>query len=317
MSISLPKTPPLLILSKHQHKFQEIIQKAYPDLDIRACKTLEEARAFSDYPVLLAEPDLASNLIAEMPGLEWLQSTWAGVSPLMAQHLPKNYQLTGVKGIFGPLISEYVLAYTLLFERQIIEHRNAQKEARWHPLLPGRLAGKILGILGTGSIGQYLAASVKPFGMQVHGLNSKGIAQKNFDRVFSLSQLISFLADCDYVVNTLPDTPDTRGLLNADAFLEFKEDSLFINVGRGSILDEQALLEALERNQPKAAILDVFLQEPLPKEHPFWHNDKIWISSHTAAPSFPEDIAKIFMRNYQKFANKETLDYLIDFKKGY
>lgn len=311
------KSPEVLILSKHAESYHSLIQSGLPQVVLHSTHTLEEARRYSHSSVLLAEPNLGVEILAAMPELKWYQSTWAGVTPLMAQGLRKDYLLTGVKDVFGPLISEYVLAYILLFERHILEHRAAQKAKTWHPVLPGRLHGKTVGITGTGSIAQYLAQTLKPFGLKIKGYNTRGQTTAYFDTVYSQDDLPTFLAGCDYVVNTLPDTPQTYHLFNAHAFKGMPDHTLFINVGRGNAVDENALIKALEQNQLKAAILDVFSQEPLANHHPFWENEKIWISSHTAAPSFPEDIAKIFMRNYGKFISGETLDYLIDFEKGY
>ena len=129
--------------------------------------------------------------------------------------------------------------------------------------------------------------------------------------------LQSFANGLDYLVNILPNTKDTRKIINADLLNALPSHALFINVGRGQAVDESALIEALNQNKIAGAVLDVFEEEPLPKDHPFWTTPNLLMTFHTAAPSLPEDITKLFIENYKLFNEGKPLKYQVDFEKGY
>lgn len=315
----MPNQNHLLIVSKDALTYKQLLENAnLPQLTLHAFTKPEDARASCQTcNILLSEPHLAASLLSDMPKLEWVQSSWAGITPLLQDDLRKDYRLTGVKDIFGPLMSEYVFAYILFFERRILEHIAAQKKQDWHPVLPKQLSGKTIGILGTGSIGSHVALTAQHFGLKVKGFSQSGNAKTNLDVVYAPPHLAAFLQDTDYLVNSLPDTPDTQNLLNKSSFERMKQESIFINIGRSSIVNEDVLVNALNTQQIAAAVLDVFQVEPLPKNHPLWTSPNTYITSHTSGPSFPEAIIDIFKKNYQHFINQETLEYLVDFKKGY
>jgi phosphoglycerate dehydrogenase-like enzyme len=129
--------------------------------------------------------------------------------------------------------------------------------------------------------------------------------------------LQSFASGLDYLVSILPNIMDTRKIVNAELLNVLPSHALFINVGRGQSVDESALIEALNHNKIAGAVLDVFEQEPLPKEHPFWTTPNLLMTFHTSAPSFPEDIAKVFIENYKLFNEGKPLKYQVDFERGY
>ena len=126
-----------------------------------------------------------------------------------------------------------------------------------------------------------------------------------------------FANDLDYLVSVLPHTMDTRKSIGEELLNALPSHALLINVGRGSAVDESALIEALNQNKIAGAVLDVFEQEPLPKEHPFWTTPNLLMTFHTSAPSFPEDIARIFIENYKLFNSGKSLKYQVDFERGY
>jgi phosphoglycerate dehydrogenase-like enzyme len=128
--------------------------------------------------------------------------------------------------------------------------------------------------------------------------------------------LSAFASGLDYLVSVLPNTVDTRKVVNADLLNALPSHALFINVGRGQAVDESALVDALTKNKIAGAVLDVFEQEPLSKEHPFWTTPNLLMTFHTSAPSFPEDITQIFVENYLLYIEGETLKYQVDFEKG-
>lgn len=309
----------LLILSTQAESYRQYLDSQdLPELQYFSFTSLNEAEEhLTDTTIMLADPALAKEVLNKMPKLVWLQSTWAGVNSLIEDDLRQDYLLTGVKGIFGALMSEYVFGYVLGLERNTRFHQNQQSKRSWTQKQPGRLQDKTIGIMGTGSIGEHIASTAQHFDMRVLGLSNSGKAKENFEKCFSVEQLHDFLTSCDYVVCTLPDTPSTTGLLNAKSFEVMKSSAWLINIGRGPVVEEDALLEAIRTNTIAGAILDVFVEEPLVETHPFWTQDNIIVTPHISAPSFPEDVAQIFVDNYNRFVNKESLQYQIDFAKGY
>lgn len=289
-----------------------------PSLPIIQCTANPVAINKQQVSVLLADPDLAVHIIPECNNLQWCQSTWAGNAPLLA--LAKtNYKLTGVKGIFGKLMREYVFAHLLYFSRNIptFQGNQHQRPPIWCGSERFPLTGKTLGILGAGDIAKSLIPVAQSFDMKLVGLTRSGAQQAGYERIYSVDELELFASQCDAVVNLMPDTPSTRGIIDQAFFRALPENALLINAGRGSAIVESDLLWALDCGRLKAAVLDVFNVEPLPSDHAFWHHPNIMITAHTAAESSPEDVASIFCTNAKRFLNNEPLMYQFDFAKGY
>jgi len=266
--------------------------------------------------IVLGEPDLISSIIAKHNNIQWVQSSWAGNNKL--QNTPYHeYMLTGVKGVFASQMSEYVLAYMLYFQRNI-EHFLALKHAKqWLQLPSQALQDKTVGIMGMGSIGQAVAKTLSGFGMQVRGLVSQSKQSKKM-ALFTSGQLSEFVQPCDYLVNLLPETKDTMGMCNEKFFADMKKGSIFINVGRGTVIDRpETLVNALESKHLSAAVLDVFEEEPLPASHIYFDTDNLHLSCHTAAVSDPKQVFAVFEENLDRFLNKQALLYQHDFSKGY
>jgi phosphoglycerate dehydrogenase-like enzyme len=302
--------PKLRILSKHEDEYRRLIEAAHlPDLEILPAPGL-------DMEILFGEPNLIRDALASFPDLKWVQANWAGVEPLLDPALRRNYILTNARGVFGPLMSEFVFGYLLLHERKILQRLEAQKEQRWDLSLTGTLRGKTIGLLGVGSIGAELARTAKFFDLSVRGFTRSSEACPDVDE-YSHTDLPIFVSGLDYFVSVLPNTAETRHIVNADMLKALPEHAIFINVGRGSAVDESALVTALETGAIAGAVLDVFEQEPLPAGHPLWSAPNTFITSHTSAPSFPEDIAKLFIENYRLYVEGKPLKYVVDFEKGY
>jgi phosphoglycerate dehydrogenase-like enzyme len=179
------------------------------------------------------------------------------------------------------------------------------------------LRGKTIGLLGVGSIGAEVARTAKFFGMTVRGYTRSSEDCEFVDEYFHSGDLLKFANGLDYLVAILPNTKETRKLVDAELLSALPPHFVFINVGRGSAVDESALANALEKDKLAGAVLDVFEQEPLPQEHPFWTTKNLQITYHTSAPSFPEDIAKVFIENYRLYIEGKPLKYQVDFERGY
>jgi len=309
----------LLILAEDaEDYFPLVVAEDLPQLEIVSASELEEALALvADCNIILGEPPLIVDVLASAGQMKWVQSSWAGVDRLCRPGLRHDYALTGVKGIFGPLISEYVLTYLFVLERRIFDLRENQLQKRWQSK-PYRLAKDVtLGIVGLGSIGQHIARTAQCYGLRVTGLNRSGNPCDGVEQVYTGENQQQFFTEADYVVLTLPDTPKTRHFINADVLAIMKPSATLINVGRGSIVNEADLVHALQQGQIAAAVLDVFETEPLPTDSLLWSLPNVYVTPHFAAASFPEDVVRIFTENYHRSLRGEPLLQQIDFMLGY
>jgi len=322
----------LLILSQDENKYRALIEEArLSDLEFAP-------QPAADVDIVLGEPSRIQAALASLPALSWVQSIWAGIEPLVGPAARHNYILTNARGVFGGLMSEYVIGYLLAHERKIFQRLEAQKNKNWDETDTGTLLGKTIGLLGVGSIGAEVARTAKFFGMDVRGYTRSSETSNHVDAYFHPLESDSLLSNSkpqqqavalqrfalqnfanglDYLVNILPNTLDTRKIISADLLNALPPHALVINVGRGAAVDESALIEALTQNKIAGAVLDVFEHEPLPKEHPFWTTRNLLITFHTAAPSLPEDITKLFIENYMLFNEGKPLKYQVDFERAY
>ena len=301
----------LIILSEYEKKYQALIEKAQlPNLQITGLLA-------NDVDIAIGEPTRLKAALAYLPGLKWAQSLWAGVEPLLDPALRRDYVLTNARGVFGGLMSEYVLGYLLAHERRIFQMAEDQKNKHWNDSDTGTLRGKTIGLLGVGSIGADVARTAKFFGMIVRGYTFSSEASSDVDKYYHGNDLLEFAKGLDYLVNILPNTKDTRKIINADLLTALPPHALVINVGRGPAVDEAALLEALSRQKVAGAVLDVYEKEPLPQDHPFWSTPNLHMTFHTAALSLPEDLTRIFLENYNLYNEGKPLKYQVDFEKGY
>ncbi|MDH4019044.1 MAG: D-2-hydroxyacid dehydrogenase [Xanthomonadales bacterium] len=309
----------LLILAADAEKYTNLIKAAeLPQLEVMTASDAGSSITMAaGCNIVLGDPPMISEVLASAGRLEWVQSTWAGVDQLCQPDMRRDYLLTGAKEIFGPTISEYVITYLFALERRLFNMRDNQLERKWRPLTyrPARIIK--LGIIGLGSIGRKLASTARHFGIQVVGLNRSGRSCDEVEKVYGADNLAGFLGSLDYVVLTLPATAQTRNFINADVLKLMKPTAVLINVGRGNSINEADLVCALSDGVIGGAVLDVFENEPLDRESPLWQLSNVYITPHTAAVSFPEDITGIFIENYQRFLRKEPLQHVVDFELGY
>lgn len=315
--IPVSNPPVCLIVTAAADEFAaEIVNQNQP-IPVKCCRSAAEVRReYVDESIVFGNPAMIAEVFDELPTVDWVQSTWAGVTPLI-RHPRRDYVLTGVKDVFGPQMAEYVLGYLLAHELKILQRERAQRERQWSHVCSGTLAGKRLGIMGTGSIGQHIATSASVFGMTTTGLSRSGAQRKGFEQVFPLTRLGQFLAQCDYLVATLPQTAATDSLLDAAALGKLPAHCYFINVGRSNVIDDAALVDALHNGRLAGAALDVFDEEPLPGDSPLWDTPNLSVTPHIAAISHPQLIVPIFVENYRRYLKRQALHYSIDFDAGY
>ncbi len=309
----------LLILDSDALLYKKIIaERDLPDLEILVAENPDRAKSFlAEANIIFGTPALVAEVVDNCPNLQWVQSTYAGVEQLCTEDLNRRYQLTGIKGLFGTFMREYVFAYILGRERSLFKTRDNQQQQIWSRISYRSLAGLSIGIVGLGSIGADIAATARHFDMRVLGMKRTRAPIDIVDQCYTGAELPQFLAELDYLVLVLPDTEATRNFISMKELQMMKPDAVLINVGRGSSVNQDELIKALENGEIGGAVLDVFEQEPLPRDSPLWSMEQVVVTPHNAAYSFPDQVAHIFCDNYLRFITAAPLAHVVDFTRGY
>lgn len=308
-----------LLIAEQQHgAYAALLQQAEPALELCVGSTLEQlSRHAAGCELWLGQPDLLASLLRQGFKPRWLQSTWAGITPLLAADLPRDYGLTRAVGIFGQLMAEYLLTYMLAHERQLLARQASQQARLWDDRPAQGLAGRRVVLVGAGEIGRQVAQLFSGFNLQVFGVASQAREQAAFQQVLALDQLSRLAAQADYLINLLPDTAATENLFDAQLFAQLPAHALFINAGRGSAVVDADLVSALASGTLAAAVLDVCRQEPLPASHPFWTAPRLLLTGHSAAPTLPEPMVELFVQNLRAYSAGTPLRGQVDFARGY
>jgi phosphoglycerate dehydrogenase-like enzyme len=230
--------------------------------------------------------------------------------------------LTNGRGVFRWPLADWVMAAMLFFAFELRRVVEQQEHGLWKPITGATLNGRTLGIIGYGAIGSAAAERARPFGMKIAVLRrhpSRSAADALVDKSYGPAQLHDLMAASDYLLLAAPLTPATRGLVGAAELAAMKPSAVVINVGRGPVIDEAALIGALESNRIRGAALDVFNTEPLPAGHPFWTLPNVLLSPHTAdrVDGFLDPALDCFLDNMERFRTGEPLRNLVDKHAGY
>jgi phosphoglycerate dehydrogenase-like enzyme len=302
--------PKLLLLSRDKEEYQRLIEAAkLPDLEF----VTDAAQA----DIILGEPKAIRDELTALTQLRWVQAIYAGVEPLVDPAQRRDYVLTNARGVFGELMSEYVFGYLLFLEKKMLKRMQTQQSHKWQRTESGVLRGKTIGLLGVGSIGAHLAKTAKHFGMHVRGFTRESEISTQVDTYYHGKDILKFAEGLDYLVSVLPRTSETNKLVDEALLNAIPSHAIFVNVGRGNSVDEAALVKALNEGKIATAVPDVFGTEPVPTDHVFWDTPNLYMTFHTSAISYPEDITKLFIENYRLFIEGKPLKYIVDFEKGY
>ncbi|MFJ4111510.1 D-2-hydroxyacid dehydrogenase [Pseudomonas sp. NPDC089758] len=308
----------VLIAEQDHANYARLLAGAAPDLEILTSgDSAELALQAPQCSVWLGQPDLLASLLRQGHKPAWMQSTWAGITPLLADGLPRDYRLTRAVGIFGQVMAEYMLTYMLGHEREVLSRLVSQVERRWDDRPGGTLEGRKVLIVGTGDIGQRVAECLLPFGVTLYGIASTPREQAPFVEVAGLADLPRMVGQADYVLNLLPDTPATHDLYDAALFKCFQPSALFINAGRGVAVVDADLVQALKQGDLAGAVIDVCRQEPLPQRHPFWTAWGLLLTGHSSAPTSPAAMVRLFVENVRHYQAGQGLRGEVDFARGY
>ena len=306
----------LLIYHTDAKLYEAILLKRLPHLEIHSAERPKEASGFIEEAEIILSWKIPDELLKQARHLQWFSSTAAGNEHLVKNpHLPESVVFTKAT-VYGEIMAEYVFAYLLYFLRDLPKYFRDQKKKVWEPARPKRLRGRVLGILGLGSVGKEIANRGKEFGMDVIGLKRIPEPVENVDQVFSPQDLEKMISLVDILINTLPLTPDTYHLLGEREIGLMKDGAILFSIGRGKTIDERALTLALKNGKIKA-ILDVFEEEPLSPESELWNLENVIITPHVSGINLPEEICEEFVKNYERWVRKEPLLTLVDREKGY
>lgn len=246
----------------------------------------------------------AGAVFEAMPKLEWVQSFGSGTDNIKGHSsLAPNVVVANVHGIHGPQLSEAAFAAMLSFARNIPLTVGNQDKRSWERAVPTLLAGKIVGIFGLGAIASELAPRCTAFGMRVIGISGTARDVAGFSRVYGRNALIKAVSALDYLIVLTPYTPETHHILGREVFKAMKPGACLINLARGGVVDEAALLAALDAGDIAGAALDVFETEPLPEAHPFWAHPKVIITPHIAGfhDGYPEQAYQTIAANVDRY----------------
>ncbi|MBD2410430.1 hydroxyacid dehydrogenase [Nostoc calcicola FACHB-389] len=260
-------------------------------------------------------------VLAAAPRLRWQQSPSAGVNHILTPNfLQRDITLTNGAGVHAIPISEFVLAFMLYHAKNLRKLQTLQDEHTWvRGVFLEELADATLLIIGTGNIGQAIASRAKAFGVQVWGSRRHPEPLPNFDKVVGADEWRSLLPAADYVVIATPLTPETKGLIDEVALRSMRPSAYLINIARGAIVDETALLTALREGWIAGAGLDTVAIEPLPPESPLWSLPNAFITPHCSAlsPRLRERIAALFIDNLKRYQAGQPLRNVVDKQAGY
>ncbi len=253
--------------------------------------------------------------------LKWIHWCGAGVDAVLFDDLRKSdVILTNAGGIFDRAMAEYVLGYMLIETKGFMIARKDQHEHRWNPRPVMKLQGDSVLIFGSGSIGREMARLLRSNGLKVSGVGrSERQNDPDFDRIYASSDIGEVLSNTNWVIGVLPSTAETTGYFDADFFAGMNSGARFINLGRGSAVVEQDLLQALEASIISGAMLDVFNTEPMEEDDPLWDAPNLFVSPHISGDyqGYDEDIVNQFKANLDRYMNDQPLLSIVDKVLGF
>lgn len=322
VAVSLTSNPVRLKKLRHQieARLGDAVNKIGLSLDpAKFNDQLAEAEVIAAY-------HFTAEQLAQCRKLRWLHIGAAGIEKSLSPELVNSsVVVTNARGIHGDRMAEFVLGGILFLANRFDIAVRSQFEKKWRQkeMIKGRLAvaGKTVGIAGVGAIGTEIAKWCSALGMHVIGLRRDATLPKPeyVSEIFSNQQTVEFLQRSDFVVLALPLTAETRGWLSAERLAAMKAGAHLINIGRGDLVDEAALVERLRGRKLAGAVLDVFQTEPLPEDHPFWHMNNVLVTPHISGnfEDYVDRIGEQFAENLARFVRGEALFNVVDKARGY
>ncbi len=310
-----------MILGGWADQFAALISAGAPDLNIfisRECG--QDAREAAPRVEIILGFRFPPEILRWAANLRWVQLTSVGAEQLInSPDLKDDVVVTVARGIHHPQIGEYTIGVMLALARGLPQVVRNQERKIWKQWAGVSLAGRRLGLIGLGAVGSEIARLARGLGMRVTGLRRSGRPHPLVDRLVGPKQLIELLGESDFVVVAVPLTARTRGLIGDKEFKAMKGGAYLINIARGEVVDEMALMDALRRGAIAGAALDVFEEEPLGPESPLWETPNLLITPHISGLSrdYAGRVAELFLENYRRFKRGETLLHVVSREEGY
>ncbi|MEZ5897656.1 MAG: D-2-hydroxyacid dehydrogenase [Parvularculaceae bacterium] len=286
----------------------ERLAEAFGGVHIEVASNLSEITELEKVDVLITIGGHiggdAAEIYRKAKNLKWVQSFGTGTDNISGHpDLADDVVVTNVHGVHGPQLSEAAFAAMLSFSRHLPAVYDNQRDANWKKLSANLLYKKKVAILGLGAIANDLAPRCKAFGMRVVGISSTVREIANFDEVINVADLKRAVSDADYLVVLTPYSARTHHIIDESVLNAMKPSSVLINIARGGVVDESALLAALDKGEIAGAALDVFEVEPLPASHPFWKHPKVLVTPHSAGfhEGYSEDAYNLIRENFARF----------------
>ncbi len=303
----------LLILEQRAKDYLDLLRPKFPEVVFHAATAEEEVGNFIEEADALLTIRISDELLKKAKKLQWIHALTTGVDYIVnLPSLRKDVIITSTRGIHGPQVSEMAFLLMLALNRNFPEVVRNQDRCVWERW-PGKLLWKKkIGILGVGIIGEEIAKKAKAFGMEVYGIDIIRRELDCIDAFYGPEQIVEVASKVDYLVIVAPRTPQTEKLIDSKVLSAMKPTAFLLNLGRGEIVDEEALIEVLKKGKIAGAGLDTFWQEPLPKEHPFWKMKNVIVSPHVAGMSdiYVEQAITIFEENLRRFLKGERRNLL-------
>jgi len=317
----------LLVLADPAASWLKLLGTLGPDVTVLVSNDAARVREYAPQADVIvngtSNPPLLSAAIPPATRARWIHSLWTGVDNVLCPEvLASPLPLTNGRGVFRRPLAEWTIGAMLYFAYRMRRMVRQQQAGVWEAFTTEEIQGKTLGIIGYGGIGSTAAELARPFGMRIVALRRRPelFGQDSLvDESFAPAKLSQMLAASDYVLLATPLTDDTRGMIGAAQIAAMKPTSVLINVGRGAVVDEAALIKALEDGKIRGAALDVFAVEPLPAGHPFYRMENVLLSPHTAdhVQDFIHLAVEAFLENLKRFQAGQPLMNLVDKHAGY
>jgi phosphoglycerate dehydrogenase-like enzyme len=279
--------PNHLILTEVQEsmraRYKAMLLAEFPQLTINVVghHTLVDPYIADTDILLCFSPPMADHVVRDAKKLKWIQALGTGVDNIVdLPSLGAEVLVTNIRGIHGAPVSEATIAFMLSLARDMPRSVHAQDKSAWERWPSQLLAGKTVGVLGVGLIAEYLAPVCKALHMTVVGISGSPRPTRSFDRMVHRDDLLQVAPELDFLIALTPLSPETRGIVGEKVFAAMKPSAFLVNVARGGVVDEPALIEALDSGQIAGAGLDVFSQEPLPSDNSLWKTKNVTIFSH-------------------------------------
>jgi D-2-hydroxyacid dehydrogenase (NADP+) len=279
--------PHVLILTEVQEamraRYRAMLLERFPQLTIDVVGHHNDVEPYiGDIDILLCfSPPMADHVVRDAPKLKWIQALGTGVDNIVdLPSLGREVIVTNIRGIHGAPVSEATIAYMLSLARDLPRAARAQDKSEWVRWPAQLLDGKTVGILGVGLIAEHLTPICKALNMTVIGISASPRQAPGFDHMHARDELLNVAGDLDYLVVLTPLTPETRNIVGEKLLAAMKPSAYLVNVARGGVVDEPALIKALDNGQIAGAALDVYSQEPLPPDSPLWKTKNLSVFSH-------------------------------------